>query len=164
VPIIVTNTQYVVYDDLGIPPGTAVYDWAAYTGPVTFNGNSTGNNPPEGIYCFLSQASPASNWAGWGVFASPSTTNMSQYASGYLKFWVNSSTNLNIQVEGPSGTKGTYVTPSTTNAWQQFSVPISTFVSNNPSLNLTQTYGLFEVTAPEGTTFYIDYVRWSPSP
>ncbi len=164
VPIVVTNTQYVVYADLGIPTGTAVYDWAAYTGPVTFNGNYAGNNPPEGIYCFLSQASPASNWAGWGVFAAPSTMNMSQFATGYLKFWLYSSTNLNVQVEGPSGTKGTYVTPSTTNVWQQFSVPISTFVSNNPSLNLTQTYGLFEITAPEGATFYVDYVRWSPSP
>jgi hypothetical protein len=56
------------------------------------------------------------------------------------------------------------VTPSTTNTWQQFSVPVSTFTSNNPSLNLNTMYGLFEITAPEGTTFYVDYVRWSPSP
>ncbi len=166
VPIIVTNTQYVVYADLGIPPGDSVLTWQYYYYDCTFNGNYTGNNPPEGIYDFETIVpNVALNYGGWGVFTpSGSYMNMSKYSTGYLKFWLNSTTNIQIQVQDSSGNNGTYMAPSTTNAWQQLSVPLSTFTSNNPSLNLSSIYGLFLSTAQVPTTYYIDYVRWSPSP
>ncbi len=168
VPILVTNFPYVAYSDLGIPSGDSVYTWQYIYNDCTFNGVYTGNNPPEGTNDFQTIVpNVALNYGGWGVFT-PTTAymNMSKYATGYLKFWLNSTTNIEIQVQ--DGTvnynDGTYMAPSTGGAWQQFSVPITTFTSSNPNLNLSVMYGLFLATAQVPTTFYVDFVRWSPSP
>jgi hypothetical protein len=152
VPYLTSNGVFTAYSDAGIPPGSQVFVWQG--GTAYFNGDYTGITPPEGTKCFMTTGT---SYQGWGVFLS---TNMSAYSNGYLKFWVRSSQQLKVDLEGPQYTKSTVYIASTTNTWKEFSLPISSF----SGVNLSQMYGLFEVTAESPGTFYIDYVRWSKTP
>ena len=143
-----------IYSDAGIPTGTEVFQWAG--GGWYFDGNYT-TASPEGVKCFYTWAD---SWAGWGVF-NTNRQNMSAYSNGWLKFWLKSSQQLRVELEGPQGTKNYYYCPSTTNNWLEFSVNIKT---NFPSVVLTNMFGLFEITAEGATTNYVDYVRWTLTP
>ena len=146
----VVNGTNTIYADTGIPTGSSIYTWQG--GTATFNGDYTGITPPEGSKCFMTTGS---YWQGWGVFLAGS--NMKTYSNGYLKFWARSSTQLKIDLEGPSGTKKTKYIASTTNTWKEFSLSITNF----SGVVLTNMYGLFEATSESAGTFYIDNVRWT---
>ena len=146
----VVNNTNTIYADTGIPSGSSIYTWQG--GTATFNGDYTGITPPEGTKCFMTTGS---YWQGWGVFLAGS--NMKTYSNGYLKFWARSSSQVKIDLEGPSGTKRTTYIATTTNTWKEFSIPISTF----SGVVLTNMYGLFEATTESAGIFYIDNVRWT---
>ncbi|OQA27555.1 MAG: hypothetical protein BWY59_01060 [Verrucomicrobia bacterium ADurb.Bin345] len=126
---------------------------------------------PEGTKCFRSYCV---GWSGWGIFYTNSlTTNLSQYANGYLKFWYKSSgyTRVEIQsvyngVTNKAGYPSSGWFPPTRNeqgkvVWQQKSIPISAFAG----VNLSYIKSPFMVTDPvEDNAFYVDEVRWTMSP
>jgi hypothetical protein len=143
-----TGGEYVAYSDTGIPLGSEIYTW----GIGTFDGNYTGETPPEGTMCFQTVCS---SWAGWGVFYPGSSVDLSSYS--YLKFWVKSDITLKVEIEGPQGTKSSQYISSTGSVWQEFVLPISSFTG----IDLTQVYSPFMITAESPTTFYVDYVRWT---
>ena len=86
--------------------------------------------------------------------------NVSLYSNGYLKFWVKSTTQLKVDLEGPQGTKGTKYIASTTNTWKEMSLAITNFTG----AVLTNMYGLFEITGESAASFYVDNVRWEGTP
>ena len=144
------GTAYSVYSDSGIPQGSSIYTW----GYGTWDGNYSGGTPPEGTLCFQTISTW---WAGWGVFHTSGTVDLSAYANGYLKFWVKSSTSLTVEIEAPAGNTYTQYIPSSGGSWQEVSIPISNF----SGANLTQVYCPLKITAASATTFYVDSVRWS---
>ncbi|MFA5338626.1 MAG: beta-galactosidase [Candidatus Omnitrophota bacterium] len=147
---ITVGTAYSVYSDSGIPQGSSIYTW----GFGSWNGDYTGETPPEGTKCFQTISTA---WAGWGVFHTSGTVDLSTYANGYLKFWVKSSTTLKVEIEAPAGYTYTKYISSSGGSWQEVSIPISDF----SGATLSQVYCPFKITAESATTFYIDSIRWS---
>ena len=150
----VTGPFYLVYDDSGIPPDSEVWTW--HGGNGTFDGDYTGETPPEGNKCFKTYSA---NWAGWGLFLiypDHHTINLSSYS--YLKFWVKTPANLKVEIEAPEGTnQSKYITGygwDGTNTWQEIIIPASAFT------NLNQVYCPFKITIETSGTFYVDQVRW----
>ncbi len=142
---------YHVYRDTGIPPGAGVMTWDG--GGASYNGEYIDMSAPEGATTFQTVSA---NYAGWGVMMTNGTADMRAYSNGYLRFWVKSTNALKVEIEGPQGTKGTKYISSSGGVWQELEIPIHQFAG----VNLSQVFGLFEVTAEAGTTFYIDGVRW----
>ena len=140
-----------VYGDVGIPSGCDVYTWRGAS--ATFDGSYQDSTAPEGGLSFRTWCN---SWAGWGVFQ-PGGRDMRAYSNGYLRFWVKSTTTLKIEIEDTSGNKGTHYVSSTGGVWEDKAIPVSLF----SGVNLSAVYGLFEATCTQGTTFYIDYVRWT---
>ncbi len=146
-----------VYGDSGIPFGSEVWTWSD-GGSGSFNGDYTGETPPEGSKCFETKTN-AGSWAGWGVFLvypSHHTVDLSSYSS--LKFWVKTPADLKVEIEAPEGTTQTKWISNYgwdgTNTWQEITIPAGDFT------NLDQVYCPFKVTIPTSGTFYADYVRW----
>ena len=155
---ITLHTEDDIFVDAGIPLGCDIYVWAGNWVNTGFDAHRTGvPGTPEGteVFCTTSTA-----WAGWGVFSVGSNRTMSAYSNGYLKFWLKSTQALNLELEGPQGTKSTKSVPSTTNNWLEFTYPISSF----SEVQLTNMYGLFEITATGSTTNFVDNVRWTTKP
>jgi len=152
----VTNNSFTIYSDAGTPPGSAIYTWGVSGG---FNGNYVDATAPEGTMTFYCNA-PLS-YAGWGTFLQ---TNLSAYANGYIKFWSKSSTTLKMDLETNPYAKKTVYIPSSTNAWRLNSIAVTNFSQGAGALNLTNMYGLFEITVETPSTFYIDDVKWSMTP
>jgi len=153
VRVVVSNSaggEMVVYSDDGMPVGSEVYTW----GWGNFDGEYTGENPPEGEKCFRTECTYS--YAGWGVFKQSGSWDMSSYSNGYLRFWLKSWDTVKVEIEDASHTKGTKYVGSTAGAWQEISIPISDF----SGVDLSQIYGLFEATIENTGTFYVDYVRW----
>ena len=147
---ITVGTAYTVYSDAGIPTDSSLFTW----GPGSWNGDYTGETPPEGVKCFQTISYL---WAGWGVFHTSGVKDLSSYSSGYLKFWVKSNVSLKVEIEGPQYTSSYQYIASTGGVWQEFALPISSF----PGINLTQVYCPFRITSDYPTTFYVDFVRWT---
>ncbi len=146
-----TNNTLQVYSDAGTPAGSSLFTW--YGAAATFNGNYADATAPEGTMSF---STTGTLWQGWGVFLS---TNLSAYSNGYLKFWVKSTTQLKVDLEGPQNTKATKYIASTTNQWQQFIIAITNFAG----VQITNMYGLFEITGESAGQFFVDNVRWDLS-
>jgi outer membrane protein assembly factor BamB len=151
-----TDGVYTLYSDAGVALGASIFTWKYQWASATFDGNYTGIAAPEGVRSFYAYGNYL--YHGWGIFRQG--MDLSRYSNGFLKFWVNSSTQLKVDLEGPQYTKRSRYIPSTTGVWQQVSLPVTNF----SGVALTNMYGLFEVTAETPTTFYIDDVRWSPVP
>ena len=147
-----------IYTDGGIPVGSDIYTWAGDWGSTSFNSTYTNvAGIPEGSQCFYMYSG---SWAGWGVFSTPSTRNMSVYSNGYVKFWLKSTQSLKIQLEGPAGTQAQKTVPTTSNAWKEITLSLTNF----PGIVLTNMYGLFGMVSDAATTNYVDNVRWTMSP
>ncbi|MBN1270476.1 MAG: beta-galactosidase [Kiritimatiellae bacterium] len=147
------SSTYDVYNDSGVCPTSTVYTWAGDWGCTTFNSYSTNGCPTEGTYCFETRSC---SWAGWGVFRTSGTEDLSAYSNGYVMFAVKSDQQLKIEIEAPAGTKGTAYIPSTTGVWQDVSIALADF----SGVDLSQVHGFFLATASNPTTNYVDNVRW----
>ncbi len=155
---------YLVYDDSGIPPDSEIQTWdgSEWELPAgTFDGDYTGEIPPEGIKCFkTTSGSEVGNYAGWGVllvYPADHTIDLSGYDQ--LKFWVKTTENLKVEIEAPEGdTQTKWISAygwDGTNTWQEIIIPASDFS------NLNQVYCPFKTTVVGGdNTFYVDQVRW----
>jgi len=148
----IQDGDFHVYNDQGIPGGCDIYTWKG--GSASFDGSYTGETPPEGIKCFKTEGS---SWAGWGVFKLSGSYDMSSYSNGVLRFWMKSTVNLKINIEDADGKKTDVYVGSSSGEWKEVSIPISSFAG----VDISQVYGLFEVTADAATTFYVDDVRWT---
>ena len=147
---ITVGLAFSVYSDAGMPSNTNTFTW----GTGSWDGNYTGETPPEGTKSFRTVST---SYAGWGVFKASGTYNLSTYAGGNLKFWVKSASTLKVEIEAPAGTTRTQLIASTGGVWQEVSIPINNFTG----ANLSQVWCPFKVTAEVPTTFYIDSVRWT---
>jgi PKD repeat protein len=163
---------YQVYNDVEIPASSVVWTWsgAEWGGPPsTFNGNFTGESPPEGTKCFKvmsgSNWGNSTNYAGWGVFlAQPFVHNVNLSSYTHLKFWVKTSINLKLEVQQYNryGQKFRgYISDygwDSTDTWQEISIPDSEF----SNINIQNIFCPFMITVEQGNkTFYIDNVRWT---
>ncbi len=145
-----TKGIYRVYNDGGIPANCTNFVWGG--GPSSYNGDYMGDTPPEGVKCYLTTGS---TWVGWGVFKT-NTVDLSLFSNGYLRFWVKSTTNLKVQLEGPQGTQRTKYIPSTDGGWQEFALSATNFAG----VNFSQLYGIFMIASDAGASFLVDDVRW----
>lgn len=149
--------SFTVYSDAGFPSGTDVYTWSA-GGLGSFNGDYTGETPPEGNKCFETNTN-AGTWAGWGVIYMPegTSTDLSSYAGGYLKFWVKTQADLKVEIKDTAN-RTKHISAygwDSTDTWQEISIPINDFGANLSAI----TYP-FMATIETSGTFYVDYVRW----
>ena len=152
-----SNTNlFVVYSVAGIPaPPAALLTWHDAACSPIFNGKFSDATAPEGTQSFLASG-PSCAWFGWGVFTN---LDMRAFSGGELRFFLKSTTDLELQLEGPKNTKGSIVVPSTGGQWLEVANPISVFTAQG--VDLSKLYGLFLITATNGhTAFYVDYVRW----
>jgi hypothetical protein len=150
-----TGGVFTVYSDAGLPNGTDLYVWpyGAYV-----DAEYTILPPPEGVMsCY---ALRLTGYIGWGVFNLSGTLDMSDFADGYLKFWLFSFETLKVEIEGPQYQKGTVNVPSTGGTWQEITIPVSDFVG----ADLTQIFGMFEITSYDGAEYLVDHVRWTQNP
>jgi len=167
--------DFVQYSDAVLPPENAViYVWSGkdYNGPPgVFDNSCSEVKPPEGDKCF--KTTSGSNWddayghhvnyAGWGVFytgAPENVVDLSDY--NYLKFWVKTTTDLNVEIElGNHSKRGVRVSSygwDGTDTWQEIIIPKGDFTN----ADFTKVFGTFLVTVVEPSkTFYIDNVRWT---
>jgi hypothetical protein len=152
------TNQFVVYSDAGLPTGCDIFPW----GPSTsIDGGYTGDNPPEGIYCFRTMSG---DYAGWGVFGVGGTRDLRLYTNGYLKFWYknNRTQQMTIALQGPQGTeRSVYITP-TAGPWREVTIPVTNFAG----INFSQVYCMFAITSPgfQSTSNLIDNIRWTLAP
>lgn len=164
---------YLVYSDAGIPKygspgaweGGEVWTWDGSDWglpPGEFEGNYTGELPPEGTKCYMTKSgSGGGNYAGWGLFLiypDNHTIDLSRYTQ--LKFWIKTSANVKVEIEAPKGnTQSKWISNygwDGTNTWQEIVIPASDFA------NLDQVWSPFKATIVGGDqTFYVDYVRWT---
>ena len=145
--------EYEVYGDRGVCETSTVYTWTGDWGCSTFDQYSTGGTPPEGTACFFSASC---SWAGWGVFRTSGTKDLSSYANGTLTFMLKSTESLRVEVEGPQGTKGQVNVASTTGNWLEISIPMSSF----SGVDFSQIHGFFSISSDSATTNYVDDIRW----
>jgi len=158
----IQGSNYMIYTDAGIPAGNDFLTWAGFEWGYTGAWDSVYTNVsgiPEGTKCFRSWGN---DYAGWGVFSTNGTVNLSQWSNGTIQFSVKSTQLLKMELEGPQGVKGTYFTnlPSTGNAWSNFSIKVTNFTAGG--VVASNMFGLFMTTSPGGvgTTNYIDNIRW----
>jgi len=158
---ITVGTAYTVFSDAGIPTGTEIYTWQSPFSTVYFNANATGITVPEGAKWFNTVINTQGAWAGWGVIHLNGTRDLSAYANGYLKFWVNRYYGLKIEIEAPQGRNSVrYLGPSS-GGWEEITIPISDFAG----IDLTRVYSPFKITAETGpSSFGVDFVRWTRNP
>ncbi|TNF63476.1 MAG: hypothetical protein EP306_01115 [Burkholderiales bacterium] len=149
--------------------------------------------PGEGAQSLRITPTPASY--GWGlVFSSPgfeadpstprTTTNLEQFASGALTFWVRTDgypgrirVGISTDDDDRDGQSAAVVLQNgqygycNTNAWCQVTIPLSAFVAANPLLELDVVFNKFVISdifvengKPSGTTglppIFVDGVRW----
>lgn len=138
----------------------------------SFNGDFTEDpSPPEGTKVFRSFCV---YWSGWGIFFTNSTTNLSAYSNGYVKFWLKSHGYNKIEVQSvTAGVTNTACGASygpTTNGqgevvWQHKVIPVQNFLTDNASLDLSHIQSPFMITDPTYDHAYsVDDVKWSMSP
>jgi hypothetical protein len=107
------------FDDCTIAYGNSFY--GDYTGE--------GVNTPEGSKCFRSSVI---NWSGWGIFydeiSYPDGIDLSEYAGGYIKFWLKTAGYTRVELQDADGTKQGYPSsftwyPPTTNGAGEVHTP-----------------------------------------
>jgi len=168
--------SYNVYTDAGLPylPSpyrSDIYKWSTQ-GPDGYDLNEIQNasDAPEGIK-FLRATVPVGNtWAGWGVFFfnkdNPNDRygkNLSDYADGYLRFWVRTDVDLEVEIQNTGETKkAKYISNYGWNqnlVWQEISIPIADFTTD---VNfLSNIYSPFSITVEtDDVVFDVDNVRW----
>jgi len=168
--------SYNIYTDHGLPylPNpyrSDIYKWSAQ-GPDGYKLEEieSASEAPEGIK-FLEATVPAGNSsAGWGVFFfnrdNPNDRygeNLSNYANGYLKFWVRTMVDLKVEIQNTAGiTKTKYIGNYGWNqnfVWQEISIPIRDFTTD--TIFLSNIYSPFSITVQtDGVVFKVDNVRW----
>jgi len=164
---------YVVYWDPGIPADSEIWTWdGSQWGlpPASFDGDYTGETPPEGAKCFMTRSGSGSgNYAGWGVFlAAPSDHTVDLSVHSELRFWVKASEDacvglyVQVQQENRYGLKSNRLCVNLygwteANAWQEIRIPKSAFTG----VDFTRIFSPFIITIERGdATFYVDNVRW----
>lgn len=168
--------SYNVYTDAGLPylPSpyrSDIYKWSTL-GPDGYDLDpiESASDVPEGTE-FLRATVPGGNtWAGWGVFFfnkdNPNDRygkNLSDYADGYLRFWVRTEVNLKVEIQDTGEiTKTKYISNYGWNqnlVWQEISIPIADFTTNTSFLS--NIYSPFSITVEtDNKVFDIDNVRW----
>jgi hypothetical protein len=154
-----------VFCDAGLYPGTDLLLWAAST--VQADAHTQMTNAPEGREVLrLGVDRP---WGGGGIFfivgGQVVDADCSEYAGGHLRFRLNSTNALSLQIEyvttGGSISKGSWTAPSTGGQWKEIVVPFTTL---SPVPNLARIRGLFLLTAVTGSgpmTWFVDDIRWT---
>ena len=147
-------TGFTPYSDGGIPGGVRILTWGSGYFEARYEGLP---EVPEGRRCFIAQ--PSGSFGGWGLFAMlPHDHTVNLSGASALKFWVRTKENLKVEIEAPKGNIQTkYISDygwDGTESWQEITIPASQWS------NLESVYGLFMITAPQGSTFYVDFVRW----
>lgn len=154
-----SDEQLGIYNDNGLSAPADIYLWPE-NGTVVSDGEYTNIAVPEGVESFYINGSGA--YVGWGVFSVYKSTglheprDMRAYTNGFLKFWLKSSVATVVEIEDEAKSKGSKDVPSTGGQWQEITIPISALAG----ANLSQVFGLFEITAKTAATFYVDDVRW----
>ena len=121
---------------------------------------------PEGENSFRTFAV---NQAGWEVFRTNGTINLSSYTNGYLTFWIKSAASSKVEVRSVTGT-----TTNTTllgqfdntiengsPAWQKKSIPVNTMTGVN--LARVSTPFMFTDLGVANSSF-VDAVYWIKTP
>ncbi|MBD3272712.1 MAG: hypothetical protein GF384_09280, partial [Elusimicrobia bacterium] len=143
--------QLLIYSDKGLIENTDI--WVRHA-------EETADDPTtEGIKSF--KAFSNYEWSGWGVFTTSGPINMSQFQSGYLRFWVKSAVNLKIEVEDDVSGKSTLFLSQMgwvqENTWQEITVPFSSFAG----LDLSQVISPFIASYSHyNQTYYIDFIQY----
>ncbi len=121
---------------------------------------------PEGSYSFRTFAV---NQAGWGVFRTNGTINLSAYTNGYLKFWLKSCASSRVEIATVTGittNKSTVGGFSNTIAggsaqWQMKSIPVNAMTN----VNLSRVASPFMFTDMGVTnSSFVDCVYWVKAP
>lgn len=168
--------EYWVFNEGGIPNSSDIWNWCAETAadpntpcfftPVSACGSPEGSN-------HLTAVSNA--WVGFGVFlldftqvppTNTMTEDLSDFATGEMRFWVKSSHDLNIEFQCQGS--GKLVTLANTNwdgsaTWQEIVIPIADFFAPQAvdTACLTQVNAPFLSTGANApTNFQVDHVRW----
>jgi len=169
---------YMVYSDVGIPPGDVQVwsgaDWGLES-PRLVDGSYATADAPEDTTCFaVTSGSGHNNYVGWGVFLgifdknhkliTPHTVDLSNYKN--LEFWVKTSVDLmvEIQQDNPKGQKSSPClisnygwNSSSPDVWQKVTIPKSAF----RNVDLTKIFCPFMITGKGSEiTFYVDAVMW----
>lgn len=121
---------------------------------LDFDGESTNYfDAPEGFK--VADAFVLSSWGGWGIFYVTNfgsftlmSRDCSEFAGGYLMFWLNSNTPLKLEMQyrtesGATGKVARYL-DSTADQWIEQVIPLADFGGD---LNLAQLMGPFLITA-----------------
>ena len=118
-------------------------------------------------------------WAGsfvqWGVEweREDITKDMSEYANGYLSFWVKTAIELKVGMRSGNIAPGSEKSEvnlsdycSIDDQWHDVIIPMTVFKDKEPRLDFTRIKILFNVAIDEGSAgtknFWIDNVRWIP--
>ncbi len=152
----IEGVNLLVYGDAGIPVGCNIMCWSGDPANDNFEGHYKGSEPPEKNECFQAEGT---GYAGWGVYVTNGTMDLSAYAGGALKFWLRSTGTVRVELEDGNGNGTNRVKnyESTTNQWREITIPIKAFTTN---INRSCIYFPFKATSMNGGTFYVDYVRW----
>jgi hypothetical protein len=168
--------SYDVYTDAGLPYlptpyKSDIYKWSVWgDSGYALDEIEDASDAPEGTK-FLKATVPVGNdWAGWGVFFFNKDNsddrygkNLSDYADGYLRFWVRTEANLKVEIQDTGGTSKTgYIGNYGWNqnfVWQDISIPIGDFTTDVDFLS--NIYSPFSITAEtDNVVFDVDNVRW----
>ena len=168
--------SYDVYTDAGLPylPSpyrSDIYKWSTW-GPDGYDLDpiESASDVPEGTEFLRANVPGGNTWAGWGVFFfnkdNPDDRygkNLSDYADGYLRFWVRTEVDLKVEIQNTSETKkvkyiGNYGWNQNL-VWQEISIPITDFTTD---VNfLSNIYSPFSITVEtDNKVFNVDNVRW----
>jgi len=159
----VTDTA-LVYADAGTAPDSAVWVW----GSAQLNGSQTGENNPEGAYCFRMSTT---TWGGWGVFCTNGYYNLSAFTNGYIALWMKSTDDITIEVKANGvghsvkasqyGWWG-YWQGNSTN-WYRVKIPISHFGFSAADLAKVEAAIALTIVSTGSSaraTGFIDLVQW----
>jgi len=168
--------SYNVYTDAGLPylPSpyrSDIYKWSVL-GPAGYDLNEIQNasDAPEGTKFQKATVPSGNTWAGWGVFFFNKDNfndrygkNLSDYADGYLRFWVRTMVDLKVEIQNTAGTTKTkYIGNYGWNqnfVWQEISIPIRDFTTDTNFLS--NIYSPFSITVEtDNKVFDVDNVRW----
>lgn len=151
---IIWADNFNVYTDYGIPEDTELWTW----GSDVLYESTEDPSTPEGVCYGRTQDD---SWGGWGVFYPSSSIDLSNYASGELKFYVSSNLDLSFEIEDSLGTVSSFNISSYgwdgTDSWQEITVPVGDFTG----IDLSSIYAPFKVTAGSTCDFSIDNVHWT---
>ncbi len=172
---------YKVYTDAGLPYLPSPYKSDiykdSYYGSEGFELEEIvdASEAPEGIKFQRAIVPRYTSWAFWGVFFfnedNPDDRygeNLSDYADGYLKFWVRTEVDLKVEIQHTE-IQHTSVTSNRRYirnygwdgnfGWQEITIPIADFTTDTNFLS--NIYSPFSITVQtDRVVFEVDNVRW----